>query len=256
VIVHRILDVVFRSLDTLDAVRARVRTLVNDAPQPASSAWAPVVEAPAAPHVVDRETMRAYTETPAVEDLYVAQKPQKAPTKAETSSKKASSSKPASSKQASSTSKQAKAQTKPKKKSAAQKAQSEKPQAATRKGSVDRKGDDFDSPRARAVAAWIKENGRAVVADDADLDNKKTLARVVWAVGAAEAAGSEQGLTAADASALLATVAGLDVFSTNVARAFRDESDLFVETVPDGRSKRYKLTSAGHARLAEVATRP
>lgn len=253
-IVHRILDVVFRSLDTLDAVRARVRTLVNDAPQPASSAWAPVVEAPAAPHVVDRETMRTYTETPAVEDLYVAQKPQQPAASTKEASKQASkASKPS---KPSSTSKQAKAQTKPKKKSAAQKAQSEKPQAATRKGSVDRKGDDFDSPRARAVAAWIKEHGRAVVTDDADLDNKKTLARVVWAVGAAEAAGSEQGLTAADASALLATVAGLDVFSTNVARAFRDESDLFVETVPDGRSKRYKLTSAGHARLADVATRP
>ena len=61
---------------------------------------------------------------------------------------------------------------------------------------------------------------------------------MLWAVAAAEAASSAQGLTAADASALLATVAGLEVFSTNVARAFRDESELFEETVPDGRSKR------------------
>jgi len=94
-----------------------------------------------------------------------------------------------------------------------------------------------------------------VVAEDAELDGKRTLARVLWAVGCAEDAGSEQGLTAADASAFLSSAAGVEVFSTNVARTFRDESGLFVETIPDGRSKRYKLTKQGRARLAEVRTR-
>jgi hypothetical protein len=124
-----------------------------------------------------------------------------------------------------------------------------------RKGSVDRSGRDLDSARARAVATWIVEQGRPLVAEDAVLDGKRTLARVLWAVACAEDAGSEQGLTAADASALLSTAAGVEVFATNVARAFRDEPVLFAETAPDGRSKRYRLTDAGRARLVEVRTR-
>lgn len=250
-IVHRILDVVFRTLDTVDAVRARVDAALGRAPQPPASSWPPVVDAPPAQQqqqqqtsrVVDDESARTYTGTPTIEDLYTA-RPEapkaEAPKKTETEPKK----------------KAAKSATAPKpKKKAKAAAEKEPKKAASRKGSVDRKGDDFDSPRARAIGTWLVDNQRPIVTADAALDNKKTLARVLWAVGAADAAGSEHGLTAADASALLATAAKLDVFSTNVARAFRDESELFTETVPDGRSKRYKLTAAGRARLAEVETR-
>lgn len=246
-IVHRILDVVFRTLDTVDAVRARVGAALGNDAQPPSS-WPPVIDPPSAPLVVDADTVKTYTDTPDINDLYVArdEPAKKAPTK---KAAKETAKEPKS-KASSSEKKAAKAEAaKPKKKKAAQEP------AKGRKGSVDRKGEDFDSPRARAVEAWLKATGTPVVSESAALDNKKTLARVLWAVGAADSAGSEHGLTAADASALLGSAAGLDVFSTNVARAFRDESDLFAETVPDGRSKRYKLTDAGRARLGEVETR-
>lgn len=243
-IVHRILDVVFRTLDTVDAVRAKVDAALGRAPAPPSS-WPPVVEAEApAPSrhndgVVDDATARTYTDTPTIEELYTAKKEEPAPAKKAAAKKTAS-----------------KATTKPKKKKAtASSSSTAEKKTASRKGSVDRKGDDFDSPRARAIGTWLVDNQRPVVTADAALDNKKTLARVLWAVGAADSAGSEHGLTAADASALLSSAAQLEVFATNVARAFRDESELFEETIPDGRSKRYKLTAAGRARLAEVETR-
>lgn len=253
-IVHRILDVVFRTLDTVDAVRAKVDAALGRAPAPPSQ-WPPIVESDATPNrVVSDEAARTYTGTPTVEDLYTAKPESKPASKPEAApAKKAkAASKPA-----------AKSSTapKPKKKKAssssasASSSSSEPKKAASRKGSVDRKGDDFDSPRARAIGTWLKDNQRPVVTADAALDNKKTLARVLWAVSAADAAGSEHGLTAADASALLSSAAGLEVFSTNVARAFRDESELFEESIPDGRSKRYKLTAAGRARLSEVETR-
>jgi outer membrane biosynthesis protein TonB len=214
-----------------------------------------VVEAPPAGdgRVVDDEAVRSYTDAPSVEDLYTARPdPPAAPAveaapaatpkkKKKAPAKSATAPKPKKKKATASTTTAAKA--------------AAKKSGTHRKGSVDRKGEDFDSPRARAVEAWLTDNRRPIVSAEAALDNKKTLARVVWAVGAADAAGSEHGLTAADASALLSSAAGLDVFATNVARAFRDESDLFVETVPDGRSKRYKLTAAGRARLGEVETR-
>ncbi|MDP2344320.1 MAG: hypothetical protein Q8O67_25400 [Deltaproteobacteria bacterium] len=247
-IVHRILDVVFRTLDAVDAVRARVDSALGREPQPPSS-WPPLVEPPSP--AVDLEGARlVYEDTAArmparadrgADGRGAAERPVPAPKKA---AKKKAKATPA----------------KTRKKAADDAAAgpskgSRKKASDTRKGSVDRKGTDFDSPRARAIHTFLTDNGGAIVADDAALDGKKTLARVMWAVAAAEAAGSAQGLTAADASALLSTVAGLEVFSTNVARAFRDESTLFEETVPDGRSKRYKLTSAGRERLTEVATR-
>jgi len=49
---------------------------------------------------------------------------------------------------------------------------------------------------------------------------------------------------------------GMEVFATNVARACRDETDLIVESTPDGRSKRYRLTDAGKAAAAGLSKRP
>ena len=245
-LVHRILDVVFRTLDTVDAVRARVGAVLGSEsqrePQP-PSAWPPGVEAPPPSISVDVGTVNTYTDTAGVADLWRAR-----PDAAAADNEPEALAKPKAKKAAAKATKPAKAEAaKPKKKAA-------KEPTKGRKGSVDRKGEDFDSPRARAVEAWLKDQKAKVVTAAAALDNKKTLARVLWAVGAADAAGSEHGLTAADASALLSASAGLDVFSTNVARAFRDESELFAETIPDGRSKRYKLTAAGRARLSDVET--
>lgn len=136
-----------------------------------------------------------------------------------------------------------------------QKANAPKAQKASRKGSVDRTGADFDSPRARAVYEHVKAVKRPVVSEEAALANKKVLARVVWALHAAHDAGSAQGLTAADASALLHLAAGMDVFSTNIARTCRDESDLIEESEPDGRIKRYRLTAAGRQAALTLTTR-
>jgi hypothetical protein len=242
-IVHRILDVVFRTLDAVDAVRARVDSALGKEPQPPSS-WPPLVDTPPPP-TVDLESARlVYQDTTPADDADDAADAEATEKKRRAATASASK-KPAK--------KKAKAAPAKKQKAAVDDERAKK--ANTRKGSVDRKGTDFDSPRARAIQTFLADNGGPIVADDAAIDGKKTLARVMWAVSAAELAGSAQGLTAADASALLSTVAGLEVFSTNVARAFRDESSLFEETVPDGRSKRYKLTTAGRERLGEITTR-
>src|SRR5262249_15403791 len=95
-----------------------------------------------------------------------------------------------------------------------------------------------------------------VIAADADYNGKKVLARVLWALDAGDKAGSELGLTAIDASALLHLAAAMEVYATNVARTCRDESRLIEEAQPGGRSKRYKLTAAGKEAAAKIATRP
>ncbi len=122
----------------------------------------------------------------------------------------------------------------------------------TRKGSVDRVGKDLDSPRANDIAAWLAAHPQPIVSEDAAVDGKRAVARLLWAVSVAQQAGHDDGLTAADASALLSSVAHIEMFATNVARAFRDERALFVEASVDGRSKRYTLTAAGKNRLVDV----
>ncbi len=257
-IVHRLLDVFFRTLDAVDMVRDRVdRALGRDPrPDPWAVSWPPAPSssssssssssAESAPQrdraSQDDRARNDDAEEPRVRDAAPKKAAQpKAKSKTGKGGKKSASSASAPA--------EAREMAKPR-------PGSKKPQAASRKGSVDRSGKDFDSPRARAIYEAIKARGGPVVAEEAGLDGKKVLARVVWALHAAEGAGSELGLTAADASALLHLCAGMEVFATNIARACRDETDLIEESVPDGRSKRYKLTTKGHARAAQLATRP
>jgi hypothetical protein len=252
-LVHRLLDAVFRTLDTIDAVRARVDAVLGKGEAQPPSQWPTtlqgdvVVDAPAPAVVVqDADAVRAAYVAPPERD--VRQRAASSSVKRAAKTEKAEKAE------------KPKAPTKKKASSSAARPKREKPaskvpSSTSRKGSVDRSGKDFDSPRARAVEAFLTQSGGSILAEDAELDGKKTLARVLWAVSVAESAGSEQGLTAADVSALLSTVAGVEVFATNVARTFRDESELFVETSPDGRSKRYTITAAGRARAAGLAMR-
>ncbi len=274
-IVHRLLDVVFRTLDTVDALRVRIDAVLGRSDAQPASSWPAVVEV----NINDADDVRAGAVAPADLDAWRSRPeapaaatstvPTTGPTAVATRPKTASrTATRTATRAATKTKKTTPAVTEPKvarasataarpKKASADQPDvaSTPPTSASRKGSVDRSGKDVDSPRARAVEGWLNEHGGAIVAEDATLNGKRTLARVLWAVALAEQTGSEHGLTAADTSALLSSAAGVEVFATNVARSFRDESELFRETTPDGRSKRYTVTDIGRTRLAEVATR-
>lgn len=248
-LVNRLLDVFFRTLDAVDAARERVDKALGRQPRPAAwtTEWSPTPEPSTAREVVrEARVTTTYTEKPSTSLYTERPAPAPAPT---TPPKKAT------------TSKAAKPKAAPKKAakndSAVPKAVKggSKLKAASRKGSVDRSGKDFDSPRARAIVERLKNEGIGVITEDAQLDGKRVLARVLWSLSAADKAGSELGLTAADASALLYMAAGVEVFATNVARTCRDETDLIEESEPDGRSKRYKLTDAGKAAAAKLDVR-
>ena len=256
-IVNRLLDAFFRTLDAVDAVRDRVDRVLGREPRP--DPWA--AEWPPA-DVEGKEPPLA--EEKAKEKGAVAEKAEKngatekaKPSTETTSSTEATAPKPAA--------KKATAKKTGAKKATAKKATTKatttkaKPAAAakakaSRKGSVDRSGKDFDSPRAKAIWEYIQENQLGVVTEEAMLDGKKVLARVVWALSAAEAAGSKLGLTTADASALLYLAAGMEVYATNIGRACRDHDELIEESEPDGRSKRYRLTAKGKSLSVDIPT--
>jgi hypothetical protein len=239
-LVNRLLDAFFRTLDAVDTARERLDRVLGREPAMTPSAWE---AAPAG-------ATDAFTQRPAPttwsETKIAPAKPPKAPAKATASAPAKKAAKDAQE------AKPAKVTAKKTSKGAAKKSPRQK---ASRKGSVDRTGADFDSPRARAVLEQLVATSAPVIAEHAAIENKKVLARVVWALGAAQDAGSAQGLTAADASALLHLAAGMDVFSTNIARACREETDLIEEGEPDGRIKRYRLTAAGRKAAAALELR-
>ncbi|HEY4220816.1 MAG TPA: hypothetical protein VGO62_05720 [Myxococcota bacterium] len=228
-LVNRFLDAFFRTLDAVDMARERLDRALGRSPKPEPwvSEWSPVPDAPA-PSAPRAPSSPSSVSAPAVAPA--ASKPVAKPV-----AKKAA--------------------PKPASKTVAKAGGSKKPTKSSRKGSVDRSGKDFDSPRAKAIVEKLKELKEGVVSEDAAQDGKRVLARVLWALSAADRAGSELGLTAADASALLHLAGGIEAFSTNVARTCREESDLIEESTPDGRSKRYKLTEAGKGAAANIATR-
>lgn len=251
-IVHRLLDAFFRTLDAIDAVRDRVDQALGREPRP--DPWAVEWPPPGESGPFDDEPARAAPaeaappRPPPGPDKARDEVPRAAPAQARTAgAAKTATSKAAAPKAAKGDPAVAAAMKKPgpKKKS-----------ASKRKGSVDRSGKDLDSPRARAVVARLRDRGDKVVDEEAELDGKKVLARVVWALAAAEGAGSEKGLTTNDVSALLSLAAGIEVFATNIGRACRDHKELIEESEPDGRSKRYVLTPAGHKAAAALGTRP
>lgn len=233
-IVNRLLDAFFRTLDAVDSARERLDRALGRAPQPEPWAqeWAPTPPAARKPATV--VPLREVPMAPPAPGMAKAEKarddkPRKGATKKIRTAGGSPKARPA--------------------------ARSGAARSASRKGSIDRKGTDFDSPRARAIVERLKAENAAVISADAAHDGKKVLARVLWALDAAQRAGSELGLTAADASALLSMAAGLEVFATNIARACRDETDLIAESEADGRSKRYKLTAAGRAAAGKLELR-
>lgn len=246
-IVHRLLDAFFRTLDAVDAVRDRVDRVLGKEPRP--DPWA-VEWPPAEPEKAERDDDERARQSNGASDKatpsHEATRVEQEAPKREASTKEAK-----------------RAEAAPKKKAPAKKTAAPKAKAAdkpatrsktSRKGSVDRSGKDFDSPRAKAIWEYVRDNRLGVVTEEAMLDGKKVLARVLWALSAAEAAGSELGLTTADASALLHLAARMEVYATNIGRACRDHPELIEESDPDGRSKRYRLTAKGKALSVDIPT--
>lgn len=265
-LVHRVLDAFFRTLDAVDAARDRVDRILGREPRPDPWAveWPPPANAEGHGESftdASKEKSPVATESP-VEELETAAsdsavaasstKSDRVATHSAVNAKKPIQPAAGAVRTAAGDTKKRAAKQSSAKKAAPKKAASKKSASSKRKGSVDRQGKDFDSPRARAVSDFVRENDFGVVSADAEHNGKKVLARVLWALHAAEEAGSEKGLTSADASALLHLAANIEVFATNLARACRDHSDLIAETEMDGRSKRYKLTSQGKAAALEL----
>lgn len=272
-VVNRLLDAFFKTLDVVDAARDRVDNALGRKPRP--DPWA--VEWPTPPNADEDEEAK---KSDLVDDdestdpqRSSAKKKAKANAQDEDAKNKsaadADGAKDAPTKKASpkdvgdkasapkakkSTTKKTAAKKSAAKKSGEKKPAKKKTTKKSRKGSVDRSGKDFDSARADTVAAQMAKARTPILTEEADYNGKKVLGRVLWALWVAEQSGETEGMTTADVSALLHLTAKMDVYSTNVGRACRDHADLITVGKNDGRSKRYLLTAAGRTAAATIST--
>lgn len=271
-VVNRLLDAFFKTLDVVDAARDRVDNALGRKPRP--DPWA--VEWPTPNKDDDAPTDEAEKSLDSEDE---STDPQRASAKAKanakandkkgsskdektTTAEKASDDDDATAGKAKKKAADEKSAPKAKKKTAkaAKKASGDKKSTKkkttkkSRKGSVDRSGKDFDSARAETVAAQMAKARTPVITEEADFNGKKVLGRVLWALWVAEQSGETEGMTTADVSALLHLTAKMDVYSTNVGRACRDHADLIAVGKPDGRSKRYLLTAEGRTAAASIPT--
>jgi hypothetical protein len=257
-IVHRVLDAFFRTLDAVDAARERLDRVLGREPKPDPWAveWPPIDDAPpggapdaplAAP-AASRATGSAKPKSPARVDETASD--------GTTSTRvKSARTGTAPGRQKTSGSDKKSTAAADKKAAAKSKAGRKKSTTSNRKGSVDKVGADLDSPRGRASHTRVLEAGLPIVDENAEAFGKRVLARALWALVTAERAGSEKGLTTNDMAALLHLTAGIEVFATNIGRACRDHAELIAESEPDGRTRRFILTPEGQKAALALASR-
>lgn len=240
-LVHRLIDVFFKALDIADATRDQIDRVLGREQE--SDPWAVPWDD------------NTHSDQPTSEQSDFQKGPPAEEAGVEATKAAPTDSAPASSPKKKQTAKGKKTTTTSKKSSARTKKVPGRKKSSTskRKGSVDRSGKDVDSARARAIATHVVENGLPVVLADHEIEGKKVLARVVWALWAASQAGGKKGLTTKDISALLSTCAEMEVYTTNIGRACRDHTELIEPNEPDGRSKRYSLSAQGE-RAARLFT--
>jgi|SRR5579871_315110 len=115
-----------------------------------------------------------------------------------------------------------------------------------RKSSI-RPAKEIGSERADIILERLKsENARMISASDVLL-GKKTLACLVWALGHAERAHLNGGISVHDVSALLYRACQIELYPINISRVVHGNKALIRQVGQERRTKTYLLTKEGQA---------
>ncbi len=115
-----------------------------------------------------------------------------------------------------------------------------------------RSGKEIESERATKILSDLKAQGKPVIHKNAEVDGKKSLAWVMWALHSAEQAKVEEGISVHDISSLLFHAAKIEIYPINVSRMLHDHEGYIRQVSMEKRTKRYLLTEAGKS----LATKP
>lgn len=104
---------------------------------------------------------------------------------------------------------------------------------------------EIGSLRADLVLAKLTADKARLVKKDEAIDGKTTLAYLVWALGHAERAQLNDGISVHDVSALLYRACSIELYPINISRVVYGNANLVRQAGQQKRTKTYLLTSAG-----------
>lgn len=115
-----------------------------------------------------------------------------------------------------------------------------------RKTSI-RPAKEIDSIRARKILDALAQRPIRLAQKDDEVDGKKSLACLIWALGQAEQTGIQEGMSVHDVSALLYHACNIELYPINVSRVLHSNKKFVQQNGQFKRTKTYVLTADGKA---------
>lgn len=104
---------------------------------------------------------------------------------------------------------------------------------------------EISSTKADMILNLIKNNNFKIINKTDELDGKKSLAYLIWALGNAERANISEGISVHDISSLLYKTSSIELYPINISRVLKSNISFIRKTGQDKRTKTYLLSSQG-----------
>lgn len=104
---------------------------------------------------------------------------------------------------------------------------------------------EISSTKADMILNLIKNNNFKIINKTDELDGKKSLAYLIWALGNAERANISEGISVHDISSLLYKTSSIELYPINISRVLKSNISFIRKTGQDKRTKTYLLSSHG-----------
>lgn len=119
-----------------------------------------------------------------------------------------------------------------------------------RKSSI-RSAKEIHSKDADAILTLLKKDKVRMIKKNDELNGKKSLAYLVWALGHAQRAKLQEGISVHDVSSLLYRAGKIELYPINISRVVHSHVDLVRQVNQDKRTKTYLLTDLGEKTFKE-----
>ncbi|MDA0713377.1 MAG: hypothetical protein O2897_05275 [bacterium] len=113
-------------------------------------------------------------------------------------------------------------------------------------------GKKIKSILASQMLVNLKASNMKPITKKVEIDGKKSLAWVVWALGVAEKTKLQKGISVHDVSSFLYHAAEIEIYPINVSRMVHDHSNFIMQVSQEKKTKRYLLTESGKKMAQEL----
>ena len=104
---------------------------------------------------------------------------------------------------------------------------------------------EINSTKADTILSLIKNNNLRIISKTDELNGKKSLAYLIWALGNAEKANISDGISVHDISSLLYKTSNIELYPINISRVLNSNMSFIKKAGQEKRTKTYLLSSQG-----------